>query len=107
MAGHLNGAPQSLPKPTSRLNTPGGSPTSSMMAASSRFVRLAVSEGFSTTQLPAARAGATFHCTAQMFERQHVEAPSRQGSRKLSLQGRRALNADVAALPVGGDDSPK
>ena len=45
------------------LKTPGGRPTSWPMAASSKQVRLHSSEGFKMQQLPAASAGATFHCT--------------------------------------------
>jgi hypothetical protein len=58
---HLRGPPASGPVPVTTFNTPAGRPTSCAIAASSRHVRLAISLGFSTQQLPAARAGATFH----------------------------------------------
>ena len=44
------------------MKTPGGTPTSCAMAASSRHVTLHTSEGFRMAVLPAASAGATFHC---------------------------------------------
>jgi hypothetical protein len=50
------------PRPVSTLSTPAGRPTSWAMAASSRHVRLAISLGLRMQQLPAASAGATFHC---------------------------------------------
>ena len=55
-----SGLPASTPKPLTTLSTPGGSrsPTRSM----STMIDIGVcSAGFSTTQLPAARAGASFH----------------------------------------------
>ena len=58
---HLRGAPASGPRPVTTLKTPGGKPTSFVIAAISKQVRLASSEGFSTTVLPAASAGAVFH----------------------------------------------
>lgn len=57
---HLSGAPASAPVPVTTLSTPAGRPTSAAIAASSRQVREAASEGLSTAQLPAASAGATF-----------------------------------------------
>lgn len=59
---YLSGAPASSPVPVTMLKTPAGSWTSSMMAAISRQVRLHTSDGFKMQQLPAASAGATFHC---------------------------------------------
>ena len=59
---NLRGAPASGPVPVTTLKTPAGRATSSMMAANSRQVRLQTSEGFRMQQLPAAKAGATFHC---------------------------------------------
>ena len=59
---YLRGAPALRPVPVITLKTPGGSPTSCAMAAISRQVRLQTSEGFRMQQLPAASAGATFHC---------------------------------------------
>lgn len=54
------------------MKTPAGKPTSCIMAASSRQVRLHTSEGFRMQQLPAARAGATFHCMQQAGDQAHV-----------------------------------
>jgi hypothetical protein len=60
---HLSGAPASGPVPVITLSTPGGSPACRATSASSSVVRLASSEGFTTQQLPAASAGATFQAT--------------------------------------------
>jgi hypothetical protein len=62
IGSYLSGAPASTPVPVTTLSTPGGRPTSCAMAASSRHVTLANSDGFRTAVLPAAKAGATFHC---------------------------------------------
>lgn len=59
---HVRGAPAVAPSPVSTLSTPAGRPASWAMAASSRHVRLAISLGLRMQQLPAASAGATFHC---------------------------------------------
>ena len=55
-----SGLPASTPKPLTTLSTPGGrrSPTTSMNTMMPMGV---CSAGFSTTQLPAAMAGASFH----------------------------------------------
>ena len=55
-----SGLPASTPKPLTTFSTPGGSrsPTSSM---SLRIDHGVCSAGLSTTQLPAASAGASFH----------------------------------------------
>jgi hypothetical protein len=55
-----SGLPASTPKPLTTLSTPGGSrsPTSSTTL---RIDHGVCSAGLSTTQLPAARAGASFH----------------------------------------------
>ena len=52
VAAHVRGEPASAPRPVTTLNTPGGRPTSSMMAASSRHVTDVISDGFSTTVQP-------------------------------------------------------
>jgi hypothetical protein len=62
---YLSGAPASAPSPVTTLSTPAGRPASAARPASSRHVTLASSLGFSTQQLPAASAGATFHCKAR------------------------------------------
>ena len=54
-------APTSSPMPWTTLNAPSGKPASRVMSASIEAVRGAHSGGFSTTALPAARAGATRH----------------------------------------------
>ena len=52
-------SPTTGPNPVTRLNTPAGRPTSSMMSASTKALSGATSLGFTTTVQPAARAGAT------------------------------------------------
>lgn len=54
-------SPASSPRPLTRLKTPGGSPASSKMPAHSDADRGVNSAGFSTTVLPVASAGASFH----------------------------------------------
>ena len=49
------------PLPVTTLNTPGGRPASAHISASSRALSDVNEAGFSTTVLPIARAGATFH----------------------------------------------
>src|SRR5262249_61717649 len=53
------------PKPCTRLNTPGGTPTSCMTSASSAALEGVSSEGFATTVLPQASAGATFQVSSR------------------------------------------
>ena len=55
------GGPTSSPMPWTRLNTPGGNPASTVRSASSEHDSGDHSAGLSTTVLPAARAGASFH----------------------------------------------
>ena len=54
-----SGLPASRPKPLTTLNTPGGR-MSAIISASTRMLSGVCSAGFSTTQLPAASAGASF-----------------------------------------------
>ena len=56
-----SGGPTSSPIPCTRLNTPGGSPASTVRSASSEHDRGDHSAGLRMTVLPAARAGASFH----------------------------------------------
>ena len=55
-----SGLPASTPKPLTTLSTPGGS-MSAISSISTRMLIGVCSAGFSTTQLPAASAGASFH----------------------------------------------
>ncbi len=55
-----SGAPASMPKPLTMLTTPAGS-RSPMISKRNRMLAGVCSAGLSTTQLPAARAGASFH----------------------------------------------
>ena len=58
-----SGAPASMPKPLTMFTTPAGRSACCRISANSRAVSGVVSAGFSTTVLPAARAGATFHAS--------------------------------------------
>ena len=49
------------PRPTTRFSTPGGNPALSRTSARCQAVSGVSSAGLSTTVLPKARAGATFH----------------------------------------------
>ena len=55
-----SGAPASVPKPLTTLRTPGGS-RSATSSTSSMIEAGVCSAGLSTTALPAASAGASFH----------------------------------------------
>ncbi len=55
-----SGLPHSMPKPLTTLTTPGGS-RSPISSISTRIDTGVCSAGLSTTQLPAASAGASFH----------------------------------------------
>ena len=55
-----SGLPASTPKPLTTFTTPGGS-RSPMMSIRTMIPIGVCSAGFSTTQLPAASAGASFH----------------------------------------------
>ena len=59
------GSPTSAPKPVTTLNTPGGSPASTARRANSSAEAEVNSDGFTTTVLPAASAGATFQAIKQ------------------------------------------
>ncbi|MNL60050.1 hypothetical protein D3C87_1838260 [compost metagenome] len=52
---------EAAPRPWTRLNTPGGTPAASITSASRVAVEGVSSLGLTTTTLPQARAGATFH----------------------------------------------
>src|SRR4051794_1943667 len=56
----VRAAPASGPSPTATLRTPGGNPACRASSASANGASGATSDGFSTTVLPAANAGATF-----------------------------------------------
>ena len=55
------GPPTSAPKPVTTLTTPGGNPASANSSANSSMDADVCSDGLTTTVLPAARAGASFH----------------------------------------------
>ena len=63
---NASGEPASGPKPGTTLNTPAGTPASSASSARRKAVSGDFSLGLSTTELPAARAGAIFHAAMIM-----------------------------------------
>ncbi|MNF94862.1 hypothetical protein D3C84_775830 [compost metagenome] len=71
-----SGAPASGPRPVTRFSTPAGSPALSAIRASSRAVSGVSSEGLSTMQQPAARAGATFQAAISIGKFQGMIAPA-------------------------------
>ena len=60
----MNSPAEFGPKPCTRLNTPGGTPTAAMTSASKVAVPGVSSEGLTTTALPQASAGATFQVSS-------------------------------------------
>ena len=77
-------APQTLPGPATTFSTPSGTPASRAMRSSSRAVSGVSSAGLSTTVLPAARAGATFHEAMTSGKFQGTISPTTpSGSRKV------------------------
>ena len=69
------GLPASRPKPLTILSTPGGS-RSPMSSASTRMLAGVCSAGFSTTQLPAASAGASFQTAIRIGKFQGMIWPT-------------------------------
>jgi hypothetical protein len=79
-----SGAPASSPNPVTTLNTPGGKPASSNSAANSSVEHGACSAGLTTTQQPAASAGAIFHDASSTGEFHGViAATTPSGSRSV------------------------
>jgi len=60
-----SGLPASVPKPLTTLRTPGGS-RSAITSITLRMEAGVCSAGLSTTQFPAARAGASFHAAIKI-----------------------------------------
>ena len=70
-----SGLPASRPKPLTMLSTPGGS-RSAISSAQTRIEAGVCSAGFSTTQLPAASAGASFHAAIRIGKFQGMIWPT-------------------------------
>ena len=87
-------APASSPVPCRTLSTPAGRPASAATSASIEQVSGAHSGGLSTTVLPAARAGPTFHVLSISGAFQGVISAATPGG----------LVADVVVHRVAGDD---
>jgi hypothetical protein len=77
-------APAPSPRPVTTLTTPSGKPASSITAASSRVEAGETSDGLTTTVLPAASAGHSFHSSSRTGEFQGAMAPTTpSGSRRV------------------------
>ena len=64
------------PNPCTRLKTPFGTPASRITSASSVALAGVSSDGFTTTALPQARAGATFHVSSRSGRFHGVTMPT-------------------------------
>ena len=85
------------PKPGTTLNTPSGMPASAASSARRSAVSGDFSEGFSTTELPAASAGPSFHAAMISGKFHGTIAPTTPiGSRVISAS---------ASGPVGAISS--
>ena len=69
-------SPTTLPRPITRLNTPGGMPEREMISASAQAQPGTMSAGLRTTQLPKASAGATFQAGMAMGKFHGVISPT-------------------------------
>src|SRR5207244_8390956 len=93
------------PRPTTRFNTPGSRPALSRTSARCQAVSGVSSAGLSTTVLPKARAGATFHVGMATGKFQGVikaTGPSGTRSAKRNVLG----EAEPYTSPVGWSASP-
>ena len=63
-----SGVPTSAPKPVTTLTTPGGKPACSISFMNSSAEAEVYSDGLTTTVLPAASAGASFHASSSNGE---------------------------------------
>ena len=86
--------PVTCPGPVTTFNTPGGSPASSASSASRSSDKDAVSAGLSTTELPAAKAGASFQAPIISGKFHGTMAPTTPtGSRWISASTFAAVGA--------------
>jgi hypothetical protein len=82
------------PKPGTTLNTPCGSPAATASSASRKAVSGDFSDGFSTTELPAARMGPSFHAAMIIGKFHGTMAPTTpSGSRVTSASVSCAVGA--------------
>jgi len=87
------GAPTARPVPQPRLTTPAGKPTEAMIRASSSSASGGTSAGLSTTQQPAASAGASFQAVVTIGKFHGTIRPTTpQASRRT-----RALKSSVGS----------
>src|SRR4051794_38221871 len=89
-----NPVPAALPRPVTTLNTPAGRPASSTRRASSRVLADANSDGLTTTEHPAAMAGAALTVVNHKGEFQAVRAAT-------TPTGSRVVKANASAFSVG------
>src|SRR5690606_41655676 len=89
--------PAVAPSPVTTLNTPGGNPASRVSSANSRVEAEAYSDGLTTTEQPAAIAGAHFHATKSSGEFQAVRAPT-------TPTGSQVVKAKWSGLSIGRTD---
>ena len=93
--------PTEGPSPFTRLNTPFGTPASCMISAKMIALIGAISEGFSTIVLPAARAGATLQTIWFSGQFHGVISPHTPiGSLTTSVVPRRSSNGKVSNTSI-------
>src|SRR5690606_36703098 len=85
------------PSPVTTLNTLGRNPTPRSSTANSREEAAAYSDGLTTTEQPAAIAGAHFHATKSSGEFQAVRAPT-------TPTGSQVVKAKWSGLSIGRTD---
>jgi len=88
-------APASGPKPATTLKTPSGKPASLVRAANSSDEAEVNSEGLTTTEQPAASAGAHFQAMNSRGEFHAVRAPT-------TPTGSCVVKAKMSGLSMGG-----
>src|SRR6516165_9740544 len=94
-------APTSGPVPLIRLNTPAGTPASSMTSAQIMALNGENSEGLRTMVQPAASAGTTFAATWLIGQFQGViNAQTPTGSSTRRVEPRRSSNSNVSSTSI-------
>src|SRR5215471_6301244 len=82
-----SGTPTSVPNPVTTFTTPDGNPASSISFMNSRIDADVYSDGFTTTVLPAASAGASFHVAKSNGEfHGTIAATTPSGSTRVKLK---------------------
>src|SRR5207244_13169744 len=86
--------PTSAPKPVTTLKTPSGSPASLVKSANSSVLTEANSDGFTTTEQPAASAGAHFIA-------QNIKGEFHAVMTATTPTGSRSVSASISAFSTG------